>query len=403
MRRCRIGILAIAAGLAATACERGARGARSATGSASPAVVESEVVPAARTGARANGAAVRVTVKPDTVYVERSETGQHLNCDFLVENLTDQELLLTGIELSVFGDGGRLARRDFVNRFSRTSLEVPPRRVLRARQSTLVFNPFHSFAASVPLKRLRYEFAFATDDGSVRHTSVAEVVPIVYETKTALVLPVKGRVLVWDGHDYHSHHRRMDYTLSAFRSRRMTTNFQRYGYDFVLVDEQGVMYRGAPKNSDDWYRGQPDDNEEYFAFGQPVYAAGSGRVADVHDGEADNRRVNPIDFTKRETAVGGNYVVIDHLNGEFSWFGHMKQGSIRVKPGQSVKQGEILGLIGASGDSLFPHLHYELRTAPGIRGVEGLPSYFGGVRRVLGSQTLVERRQLDTGDVVENR
>lgn len=365
-------------------------------------VIKSEVVPVVQTGTSATGAPVRVTVKPDTVYIERSETGQHLNCDFLIENLTDEELLLTSVDLSVFGEDGRLARRDFVNRFSRTSLEIPPRRVLRAKQSTLVFNPFHSFAASVPLKRLRYEFVFGTEDGKVRHTSVAEVVPILYETKTALVLPVKGRVLVWDGHDYHSHHRRMDYTLPVFQNRRMTTNFQRYGYDLVIVNEQGVMYRGAPKNSDDWYRRQPNDNEAYFAFGQPVYAAGAGRVADVHDGEADNRRVNPIDFAERETAGGGNYVAIDHLNGEFSWFGHMKQGSIKVKLGQSVKQGEIVGLIGASGDSLFPHLHYELRTGPGIKGVEGLPSYFGGFRRVLGSQTLVGRGQLDTGDVVEN-
>jgi hypothetical protein len=80
-------------------------------------VSEAEVAPAAQTGTSGNGAAVRVTVKPDTVYVERSETGQHLNHDFLLENLTD-DLLLTGIELSVFGDGGRLARRDFINRFN---------------------------------------------------------------------------------------------------------------------------------------------------------------------------------------------------------------------------------------------------------------------------------------------
>jgi hypothetical protein len=365
-------------------------------------VIESQGIPPTQTATRANGAAVRVTVKPDPVYVERSEIGQHLNFEFLLGNLTNEELLLTGIEVSIFDDGGRLARRDFVNRFSRTSLEIPPRRVLRAKQSTLIFNPFHSFAASVSLKRLRYEFAFGTDDGRVRHTSMAEVVPILYETKTPLVLPVKGRVLVWDGHDYHSHHRRMDYTLPVFQNRQMTTNFQRYGYDFVIVNEQGIMYRGASKDSDDWYRGRPDDNEAYFVFGQPVYAAGAGRVADLHDGEADNRRFDPTEFMKRATAGSGNYVVIDHLNGEFSWFGHLKQGSIRVKRGQAVKQGDILGLIGASGDSLFPHLHYELRTGPGITGVEGLPSYFGGFRGV-GSQALVGRGQLDTGDVVENR
>jgi peptidase M23-like protein len=349
------------------------------------------------------GDAVKVTVKPDTVYIERSETGQHLNFDFLVENRTDRELLLTGVELSAFDDRGRLARRDFVNRFSRVSLELTPRRTLRPRQAALVFNPFHSFAGSVPLKKLRFEFAFGTEDGKLRYKSVAEVAPVLYETKTALVLPVKGRVLVWDGHDYNSHHRRFDYTLAVFQQRGLTTNSQRYGYDFVLVNEQGVMYRGRPKDSDDWYLGKSDDNELYFAFGQPVYAAGAGRVADAHDGEPDDRRVNRAELAKRPTAIGGNYVVIDHLNGEYSWFGHLKKGSVKVKPGQMVKQGEVIGQIGNSGDSLFPHLHYELRTGPGMKGVEGLPSYFSGFRRAPGSKTgPVERGQLDTGDVVEN-
>jgi hypothetical protein len=357
---------------------------------------------AARTGL-AEVDAVKVTVKPDPAYIERSESGQHLNFDFLLENRTEQELLLTSVEVSVFDARGRLLRRDFIDRFSRVSLELTPRRVLRPNRASLVFNPFHSFAASVPLKTLRYEFAFGTEDGKVRHKSVAEIVPVLYETKTALVLPVKGRALVWDGHDYPSHHRRSDYTQPGLQRRGQTTNFQRYGYDFVLVNEQGVMYRGRPKDRDDWYLGKADDNELYLAFGQPVYAAGAGRVAHAHDGEPDDRRVNQAELAKRGTAIGGNYVVIDHLNGEYSWFAHLKKGSVKVKPGQMVEQGEVIGQIGASGDSLFPHLHYELRTGPGIKGVEGLPSYFGGFRRVLGSKTVpVERGLVDTGDIVEN-
>jgi len=347
--------------------------------------------------------AVKVTVKPDPVYIERSESGQHLNFDFLIENRTEQELLLTSVEVSVFDDRGRLLRSDFIDRFSRVSLELTPRRVLRPNRASLVYNPFHSFAASVPLKKLRYEFAFGTEDGKARHKSVAEIVPVLYETKTALVLPVKGRVLVWDGHDYNSHHRRSDYTQPGLQRRGQTTNFQRYSYDLVLVNEQGVMYRGRPKDRDDWYLRKADDNDLYFAFGQPVYAAGAGRVADAHDGEPDDRRVNQAELAKRALAIGGNYVVIDHLNGEYSWFAHLKKGSVTVKPGQMVKQGEVIGQIGASGDSLFPHLHYELRTGPGIKGVEGLPSYFSGFRRVLGSKTApVEGGQVDTGDVVEN-
>src|SRR5437867_13070335 len=78
----------------------------------------------------ADGDSVKVTVKPDTVYIERCETGQHLNFDFLLENRTDWELLLTAVELSAFDDRGRLARRDFVNRFSLASLELTPPRAL---------------------------------------------------------------------------------------------------------------------------------------------------------------------------------------------------------------------------------------------------------------------------------
>jgi hypothetical protein len=346
--------------------------------------------------------AVKVTVKPDPVYIERSEAGQHLNFDFLLENRTEQELLLTSVEVSVFDARGRLLRCDFIDRYSRLSLELIPRCVLRPNRGRLVYNPFHSFAAFVPLQKLRYEFAFGTEDGKMRHKSTTEIVPVLYETKTALILPVKGRVLVWDGHDYNSHHRRSDYTQPGVRRRGQTTNFQRYAYDFVLVNEEGIMYSGRSKDREDWYLSKTVDNDPYIAFGQRVYAAGAGRVVDVHDGEPDNRRVNPSELAKRGMAIGGNYVVIDHLNGEYSWFAHLKKGSVRVKPGEMVKQGEVIGQIGNSGDSLFPHLHYELRTGPGTKDVEGLPSYFSGFRRVGSKAVSVERGQLDTGEVVEN-
>jgi hypothetical protein len=66
------------------------------------------------------------------------------------------------------------------------------------------------------------------------------VSPVPYETKTRLILPVKGRVLVWDGHDRQSHHRRFDYTRPPFAQRGNRTNYQRHGYDFVVVNEQGL-------------------------------------------------------------------------------------------------------------------------------------------------------------------
>jgi len=145
---------------------------------------------------------------------------------------------LSGVTVSVFDERDRLTRREFVNEYSRASLEMLPRRVVEAAKSILVFNPFHSFAGTVPLKRLRYVFVFRTEDGRTRYRSDIVVSPVRYETKTQLILPVKGRVLVWDGHDYQSHHRRFDYTRPPFPQLGNKTNYLRYAYDFVVVNEQ---------------------------------------------------------------------------------------------------------------------------------------------------------------------
>src|SRR5437879_2013950 len=102
---------------------------------------------------------VKIVAKPDIVYIERSESRQHLNFDFLLENQTSNRLILSGVTVSAFGKRDRLTRREFVNEYSRASLELLPRRVVEAAKSILVFNPFHSFAGTVPLKRLRYVFA----------------------------------------------------------------------------------------------------------------------------------------------------------------------------------------------------------------------------------------------------
>jgi hypothetical protein len=346
---------------------------------------------------------IRIVARPDIVYIEQSESGQHLNFDFLLENQTGNRLILSGVTVSVFDDGDTLTRREFVNEYNRASLEILPRRVVEPAQSILIFNPFHFFASTVPVKRLRYLFAFRTEDGRTRYRSDIVVSPVSYETRTQLVLPVKGRVLVWDGHDYQSHHRRLDYTRRPFPQLGYKTNSQRYGYDFVVVNEQGLMHPATPSAGDEWYPGKSDTNEVYYGFGVPIYAAGNGRVAAIHDGEADNRSFNQAERATRETAGYGNYVIIDHLNGECSLFAHLKQGSVRVKIGQPVTQSEVIAQMGSSGDSLFPHLHYELRTGVGAKEVEGLPSYFTNFRRLLGSGPIVVKKgQVDTGDILES-
>jgi murein DD-endopeptidase MepM/ murein hydrolase activator NlpD len=73
----------------------------------------------------------------------------------------------------------------------------------------------------------------------------------------------------------------------------------------------------------------------------------------------------------------GNHVVIDHGNGEFSALAHFRKGTVRVKAGQRVAQGDLLGEMGHSGmGSGLIHVHYELRTSADWSDAEGLPARF---------------------------
>ena len=125
----------------------------------------------------------------------------------------------------------------------------------------------------------------------------------------------------------------------------------------------------------------------------------------MRDGMRDNRKGGPPPFTQEEIMKNlrlflGNHVVIDHGNGEYSLFAHLKQGSVRVKPGQRVAAGDRLGAMGMSGDAFLVHLHYQLQSGAGFE--EGLPAYFGNVRVQTGAGWSAPwTGPVDSGDLVE--
>ena len=149
--------------------------------------------------------------------------------------------------------------------------------------------------------------ALADTGGTVVDSLVAAVPLRDYVTRTGLVLPLRGRVLVFDGHDFYAHHRRWNLAHPVV-GKLFRRNSGRYAYDFSIVDSVGRMYRGDGTRNEDWY-----------SWNAPVLAPGTGRVVAAESGEPDWEvgRTGLPDTTvlARPIALFGNYVVVDHGNG----------------------------------------------------------------------------------------
>jgi murein DD-endopeptidase MepM/ murein hydrolase activator NlpD len=179
----------------------------------------------------------------------------------------------------------------------------------------------------------------------------AESPHLSYRTKSNLRLPFDGEWYVfWGGRsvaqNYHAEHAD-----------------QRFAYDLEVV-RNGSSHRGDGKA-----------NADYYCYGLPILAPGDGVIAGVLDGVPDN-----VPGAMNPKQVAGNYVSIDHGNGEFSMLCHLQPGSLAVSVGQRVKAGQKLGLTGNSGNTSEPHLHYHLQTTATFHKGLGLPPQFQNYR-----------------------
>ncbi|MDP6350996.1 MAG: M23 family metallopeptidase [Alphaproteobacteria bacterium] len=94
--------------------------------------------------------------------------------------------------------------------------------------------------------------------------------------------------------------------------------------------------------------------------GVPVVAAMAGVVRATRDGMADSG-TGEADSDDTAGRALGNAVVVGHDGGLTTIYGHLRNGSVVVAEGDRVAAGDILGQMGLSGRTAFPHLHFEVR------------------------------------------
>jgi murein DD-endopeptidase MepM/ murein hydrolase activator NlpD len=136
---------------------------------------------------------------------------------------------------------------------------------------------------------------------------------------------------------------------------------QRFAIDWEQLDEQGRIYAG-----------EPTDVNSYTIYGQKVHAAADARVVSVlNDQPQQVPGALPENLPLGE--ADGNSVVLDLGDGRFGFYAHMQPGSVRVKKGDKVRRGQVLGLVGNSGNTLAPHVHFHVMDGPSPIDSNGLP------------------------------
>jgi murein DD-endopeptidase MepM/ murein hydrolase activator NlpD len=107
-----------------------------------------------------------------------------------------------------------------------------------------------------------------------------------------------------------------------------------------------------------------------------VLAVADGVIVSIKDGIAENTPLSPTRAVPLTLdTFGGNNVILALGNGRFGYYGHLQPGSLRVKPGDRVRRGQVLGLLGNTGNSDAPHLHFHISDGVSLES-EGLPYVF---------------------------
>jgi murein DD-endopeptidase MepM/ murein hydrolase activator NlpD len=290
----------------------------------------------------------------------------HLVYEFHVTNVQKWDCTLTGIEV-LTPDPARKSLASFIGSDLERMMAHPGQEV--AEKSKISPGTFTVVYMWVTLDKLedvpasiQHRIAMKIGDYPEEISFVGVPVPVGKKPVVVIAPPLMGENwLAGNGPSNTSQHRRAFIPVDgrAYISRR-------FAIDWVQLYPNGKTYQG-----------DPSDNKNYRAYGAEIHAVADGIVTDIKDGIPQNTPgAKSLAVTITRETVGGNHVIVDIGNGLFAFYAHMQPGSLRVKLGDKVRRGQVLGLLGNTGNSSEPHLHFQICNANSELGSEGLPYAF---------------------------
>jgi murein DD-endopeptidase len=229
---------------------------------------------------------------------------------------------------------------------------------IAARNQIVLYFWIPSHPGNIP-SRLSHRLTF--DTGSKREVVEGGKAEIARRPPVTIGPPLRSGYWVASNSGNETLHRRLIIT-----PEQKPVIGTRFATDWWKKGENGSMNREHT----------PLRNEDFYCYGEEVVAVADATVASLVDGIPENQPgLVPPDSDLR--TITGNRVILNLGGNAFAIYAHLQPGSIRVKQGQRVQRGEPLALVGNSGLSDAPHLHFQVADADGLAG-EGLPYVLDG-------------------------
>jgi hypothetical protein len=181
-------------------------------------------------------------------------------------------------------------------------------------------------------------------------------VPVSHESVPTLSPPFRGGTwLAGDGPANDSNHRRSIFAIDGH-----IYSPERFAIDWVKVGPNGDSRHDGTTRNENWW-----------GWGEPVLAVADGTITEVVDEFPDNtpRVLPPVTLNN----VAGNHIVLQIAQNRFVTYAHLQKGSMKVRTGNHVHRGDVLALLGNSGNTTGAHLHLQVADRNSVLQSQGVP------------------------------